>query len=40
LRGVSLDYLLGFRDCAQSLYSTASATPPRSLLPIEPQQAS
>jgi subtilisin family serine protease len=29
LRGVSLDYLLGFRDCAQSLYSTASATPPR-----------
>lgn len=28
LKGVSLDYLRGFRDCAQSLYATAAATPP------------
>lgn len=30
LRGVSLDYLRGFRDCAQSLYTSAAATPPGS----------
>jgi len=28
LKGVSLDYLRGFRDCAQSLYSSASTVPP------------
>jgi hypothetical protein len=28
LGGVSLDYLRGFRDCAQSLYVSASTTPP------------
>lgn len=30
LKGVSLDYLRGFRDCAQSLYVSASTTPPGS----------
>lgn len=28
LGGMSLDYLRGFRDCAQSLYVSASTTPP------------
>jgi hypothetical protein len=28
LGGVTLDYLRGFRDCAQSLYVSASTTPP------------
>jgi len=28
LKGVSFDYLRGFRDCAQSLYSSASTVPP------------
>jgi subtilisin family serine protease len=28
LRGFSLDYLRGFRDCAQSLYTSAATTPP------------
>ena len=28
LKGVSIDYLRGFRDCAQSLYTSASSAPP------------
>jgi hypothetical protein len=28
LRGFSLDYMRGFRDCAQSLYTSAAITPP------------
>jgi hypothetical protein len=28
LRGFSLDYMRGFRDCAQSLYTSAATTPP------------
>jgi subtilisin family serine protease len=28
LKGVSLDYLRGFRDCAQNLYDSASTAPP------------
>jgi hypothetical protein len=28
LKGVSFEYLRGFRDCAQSLYSSASTVPP------------
>ena len=28
LKGMSLDYLRGFRDCAQSLYASASSPPP------------
>ena len=27
-RAFSLDYMRGFRDCAQSLYTSAAATPP------------
>ena len=28
LKGMSLDYLRGYRDCAQSLYSSSSSAPP------------
>ncbi len=28
IKGMSLDYLRGFRDCAQSLYAAAAAAPP------------
>ena len=28
LRGFSLDYMRGYRDCAQSLYTSAATTPP------------
>jgi subtilisin family serine protease len=36
LKGVSLDYLRGFRDCAQSIYTAASAAPGEGEEGVEP----